>query len=190
VFLVGSGSSSQERDLGLFGPAVADGEWWRIVTSGFLHFGILHLAFNMLLLWWLGQMLEPSLGRVRYVLAYAVSLLAGSLGALLLDPDALTGGASGAVFGLMAAAVLLLRRRGVDPMQSGLGGLLVINLLLTFLRPGISIGGHLGGLVGGALAALLLGALEDRPWWLSSAALVVLGGAVAGGCLWVAANPL
>lgn len=190
VFLVGSGSSSQERDLGLFGPAVADGEWWRIVTSGFLHFGILHVAFNMLLLWWLGQMLEPSLGRVRFVLTYAVSLLAGSLGALLLDPDALTGGASGAVFGLMAAAVLLLRRRGVDPMQSGLGGLLVINLLLTFLRPGISIGGHLGGLVGGALAALVLGALEDRPWWLASAALVVLGGAVTGGCLWVAANPL
>lgn len=190
VFAVGSGSSSQERDLGLFGPAVADGEWWRIVSSGFLHFGILHVAFNMLLLWWLGQMLEPSLGRVRFVLTYGVSLLAGSLGALLLDPDALTGGASGAVFGLMAAAVLLLRRRGVDPMQSGLGGLLVINLLLTFLRPGISVGGHLGGLVGGALAALVLGALDERPWWLSSAALVVLGGAVTGGCLWVAANPL
>jgi membrane associated rhomboid family serine protease len=190
VFLVGAGRSGQEGDLGLFGPAVADGEWWRIVTSGFLHFDLLHLAFNMLLLWWLGQMLEPTLGRVRFVLTYACSLLAGSLGALLLDPGALTGGASGAVFGLMAAAVLLMRRRGVDPMQSGLGGLLLINLLLTFLRPGISIGGHLGGLVGGALAALVLGALEDRPWWLASAGLAGLGGAVAAAGLWVAANPL
>jgi membrane associated rhomboid family serine protease len=168
---------------------VADGDWWRIVTSGFLHFDVLHVAFNMVLLWWLGQQLEPGLGRLRYGLVYACSLLAGSLGVLVLDPDALTGGASGAVFGLMAAAFLLLRQRGIDPMQSGIGGLLVINLLLTFVRPGISIGGHLGGAIGGAAAAAVLGATGDRRV-LGSAALVVLGAAMFGASLWVASNPL
>ena len=189
IFVAGMGQPGQEADLGLSGPAVASGDWWRIVTSGFLHFDVLHVAFNMLLLWWLGQMLEPSLGRLRYGLLYACSLLAGSLGALVLDPNALTGGASGAVFGLMAAAVLLLRRRGIDPMQSGIGGLLVINLLLTFVRPGISIGGHVGGLLGGAVAAAVVGAVEDRRL-VGAGALVLLGGALVAASLWVASNPL
>jgi membrane associated rhomboid family serine protease len=187
VFVAGmTGAGRQQRNLGLAGPLVEAGEWWRIVTSGFLHFDLLHIGFNMVLLWWLGQMLEPSIGRVRFGLLYACSLLAGSLGVLLLDPNALTGGASGAVFGLMAAAFVLLRRRGIDPMQSGIGGLLLINLLLTFARPGISIGGHLGGLVGGAVAALVLGVTEDRPW-LGAAALAGIAAACFGASLAVAA---
>jgi membrane associated rhomboid family serine protease len=136
-------------------------------------------------------MLEPALGRLRFAVLYAVALLSGALGVLLLEPNAITGGASGAVFGLMGAAVVLMRRRGIDVMQSGLGGLLLINLLLSF-RPGVSIGGHLGGLVGGALAGAVLGATDDDPQqrWVGTAACVALGLAVVGASLWVASNPV
>jgi len=137
-------------------------DYWRLVTSGFLHGGILHIALNMYFLWYLGNMLEPAIGTVRFVAIYFVSLLGGSFGALLLsDPRAGTVGASGAVFGLMGAAFIELRHRGVDPMQAGIGGLIVINLLISVIVPGISIGGHLGGLVAGGLAALAL-QLGDR----------------------------
>jgi membrane associated rhomboid family serine protease len=139
---------------GLGPSGVAEGEVWRLVTGGFLHGGIIHLGFNMYLLYLLGTMLEPSLGSIRFAAVYFASLLAGSFGAVLLSPDRITVGASGAVFGLMAFAFLEMRRRGIDPMKSGIGGLLVLNLVITFL-PGfnISIGGHVGGLIGGALAA-------------------------------------
>ncbi len=158
----GPGSNPLAVDFALYGPAVAAGEWWRLVTSGFLHYGFIHLAFNMIILVQLGAMLEPTLGRLRFGVLYATALLGGSFGALLLQPGARTAGASGAVFGLMGAAVVGMRRRGVDPMQSGIGGLLAINLVLTFLIPGISIGGHLGGLAGGAAAGALLFASDDR----------------------------
>lgn len=189
VFL---GGQQQEGDLGLFGPAVADGDWWRIVTSAFVHFDLLHVGFNMVLLWWLGNLLEPSIGRVRFGLVYVVSLFAGSLGVLLLSPNDLTGGASGAVFGLMGAAVVLMRQRGIDPMQSGLGGLLLINLLLTFARPGISIGGHVGGLAGGLLAGAIVASTDGQraQQWLGAAACALVGVAVAAGSLWIASNPV
>ena len=90
-----------------------DGEWYRLVTSGFLHFGIIHLAFNMLLLFQLGQLLEPAIGRIRFGLLYFAALLGGSAGALLLQPNALHGGASGAVFGLMGGGV----RRAAQPRR-------------------------------------------------------------------------
>ena len=104
------------------------------MTSGFLHFGIIHLAFNMLLLFQLGNLLEPAIGRVRFALLYFAALLAGSAGALILSPNALSGGASGAVFGLMAAAFVGLRNRGVNPFSTGIGSVLVINLVLD-VRP-------------------------------------------------------
>jgi membrane associated rhomboid family serine protease len=191
VFLIGQGTTGQTRDLGLNGFLVADGDWWRIVTSGFLHFDLLHLGFNMFILWWLGKELEPSIGMVRFGALYATALLGGSLGVLVLDPTAITGGASGAVFGLMGAAVVLMRSRGIDVMQSGLGGLLLINLLLSF-RPGVSLGAHFGGLIGGALAGAII-ANTDRDQgqrWLGTAALVVAAMAFAGASLWVASNPL
>jgi len=128
---------------------VAEGEWWRIVTSAFLHGGIIHLAFNMFLLWMIGHQLERIQGPVRYLGLVLGSLTAGSLGVMLLDPLALTVGASGAVFGLMGATVALQVRRGISPWSTGIGSLLVVNLLFTFARPNISIGGHLGGLLGG-----------------------------------------
>jgi len=156
------GQGGVGRDLALFGPAVASGEYWRLVTSGFMHGGLLHLAFNMYVLYWLGSMLEPALGRARFLALYFTSLLAGSFGALLLQPDAFTVGASGAVFGLMAAAFVFQRLRGIDPMQSGIGPVILLNLGITFLIPNISIGGHLGGLLGGALAALAIERLYQR----------------------------
>jgi membrane associated rhomboid family serine protease len=110
----------------------------------------------MYLLWILGQMLEPAIGGLRFAAIYFTALLAGSFGALLVDPNVHSLGASGAVFGLMGAAFVELRARGIDPMQSGIGALIIFNLVLSFIVPGISWGAHLGGLVGGGLAMLAI----------------------------------
>jgi len=160
------------------------GEWYRLVTSGFLHFGIIHLLFNMLLLFQLGQLIEPVIGRVRFALLYFAALLAGSAGALLLQPDQFHGGASGAVFGLMGAAFVGLRQRGVNPMSTGIGTTLLLNLLITFTIPGISIGGHLGGVVAGAVAGWVVMApgWKGLPRWATyaaPAAIIVLAVAVS-----------
>jgi len=147
-------------DFGLFGPSVAEGEWYRLVTSGFLHASLFHIGFNMLLLFFLGRLLEPALGTPRFVLLYFASLLAGSMGALLLDPNALTLGASGAVFGLAGATFVIARGRGMDAIAGEIGFLIVINLVFSFAAPRISVGGHLGGLIGGVICALVIVAGE------------------------------
>ena len=158
-----SGTSGTVYQNGaLFGPLVADGEWWRIITAGFLHAGLLHIAFNMYFLYFLGTLLEPAIGKLRFGIIYFVSMIGGSFGALLLSPDAVTVGASGAVFGSMGAAILALRARGIDPMQSGLGITLLLNLGITFVIPGISIGGHLGGLFAGGLIGYLMFEVAER----------------------------
>jgi membrane associated rhomboid family serine protease len=149
---------------GLPGFGVAHGQWWRIVTSGFLHENLLHIGFNMYVLYILGLQLEPVLGRFKFGLIYGVSLLTGSLGALIVSPHAVTVGASGAVFGIMGAFAVELRARKLPIMAGGLGGvggLIVINLIISFTIPGISWGGHIGGLFGGALAATVI-QLGDR----------------------------
>ncbi len=150
------GEGTVANNLGLFGPFVADGEWYRVVTAGFVHAGIIHLAMNMWVLWTLGRLLEPTLGHLRFAALYGAGMLAGAAGALVVDPNALTVGASGAIFGLLAAAAVGLRHRGVDIWRSGIGQVLVINLVFTFAVPGISIGGHIGGLIGGGLAGWVL----------------------------------
>lgn len=132
---------------------VNQGEYWRLVTGGFLHASIIHIAFNMYLLWILGQMLEPAIGSLRFLAVYFASLLAGSFGALLLEPRTLTVGASGAIFGLMGFAFFELRARGIDPFRAGIGWLIVINLGLGLVLNDVSIGGHVGGLIAGSLAA-------------------------------------
>jgi membrane associated rhomboid family serine protease len=137
-------------------------EYWRLLSAGFLHENLLHIGFNMYLLYVLGQLLEPALGRAKLVAIYAVALLFGSCGSMIGVPAyQSTIGASGAVFGLMGAAVIEMRSRGINPMDSGIPGLIVINLIFSVTFSGISIGGHIGGLIGGALAALALG-LGDR----------------------------
>jgi membrane associated rhomboid family serine protease len=155
--LLGSSEAPQ-----LAGEGVAHGQWWRIVTGGFLHANLLHILFNMYVLYLLGQLLEPAIGHLRFAVVYGVSLIAGSLGALILTPHSLTVGASGAVFGLMGAAAVEMRARQIPVMQSGIGALILINLLLSFTISGISIGGHIGGLIGGALAGSVLLAGERR----------------------------
>lgn len=165
----------------LFGPLVDAGEWWRLVSGGFLHDGPIHLLFNMVGVYFLGQLLEPRLGPVRFAALYFASLLTGSLGVMLLSPDQPTLGASGAVFGLMGATFYMLRRQGIDPMQTFIGPLLILNIVITFaFRDAISVGGHLGGLAGGLLAAFLIAQAEDRRRAiLGTVACVALAGAAA-----------
>jgi len=141
---------------------VAEGEWWRLLTAAFLHYGPLHLGMNMLILWLLGQGVEDHFGHARYALLYVVAGLAGSAGALLWSPNALTVGASGAIWGIMGAAIVLERRR-IYVFGGQAMGLLVLNLMITFLIPGISRGGHIGGLAGGVLCALALTSLRRSP---------------------------
>jgi membrane associated rhomboid family serine protease len=185
----GSAGGSLFRQFALDGPDVANGEWWRLITSGFMHSGLLHIGFNMYILWFLGNLLEPSLGPVRFGALYLASLLSGSFGALLLSPNAVTVGASGAVFGLMGAAFVLHRAQGINPMQSGIGPLILLNLGISLI-PGlnISIGGHLGGLVGGALAALLmeLAARQRRGVVLPVVACALVGAVAVAGAIAVA----
>jgi membrane associated rhomboid family serine protease len=137
----------------LFGPAVDHGDWWRLITSAFLHASVIHIAFNMLALWWLGAPVEMALGRVRFIGLYLVSGLAGAAGALVANPNAVTVGASGAIFGLLGAG-LILEWQATGSIAGNYLTLILINLAISFAVPGISIGGHVGGLIGGILATL------------------------------------
>ncbi|WP_433031959.1 rhomboid family intramembrane serine protease [Actinomycetospora sp. CA-053990] len=155
---------------------VAAGQWWRLVTAGFLHIGPLHVAVNMFALWVLGRDLELVLGRLRYALLYGVSLLGGSTAIMLFgDPDRPVAGASGAVFGLMGALVVVLRRLQLSPTPALLT--IGLNVVLTFTIPGLSVLGHLGGLVTGLLvaAALVHGPARSDP----RAGLWAVGGIAA-----------
>jgi membrane associated rhomboid family serine protease len=173
-------SSSLLIKFGLFGPSVAEGEWYRLLTSGFLHVSIFHVGFNMFALYFLGRILEPGIGTPRFVAVYLVSLFAGSLGAILLSPDTLTIGASGAVFGIFGATFVIARHRGITGLASSVGVILVLNLVITLGNPEISIGGHLGGLVGGVLCALFIvagerGYLGERHLPMELLAMAALG---------------
>jgi membrane associated rhomboid family serine protease len=155
-FVTGSGRPLQsdlfERGA-LYGPLVADGEWWRLVTAGFLHASVIHIAFNMLMLWWFGSALEALLGRGRFLVVYGLGLITGSAGALLLSPEAATVGASGAVFAVLGAG-LVLERRGINVFGGAALMIVLLNVAISLFVPNISLGGHLGGLTGGALAIL------------------------------------
>jgi membrane associated rhomboid family serine protease len=190
-----NGLGSLATDGALYGPAVADGDWWRPITSGFVHAGLIHVGFNMFLLFQLGRLLEPAIKWWGFLVLYVMSLLGGSLLVLILDPDEVTVGASGAVFGLMAATFIAMRSRGIDPFSTGIGPLIVINLLLTFTIRDISIGGHIGGLVAGAVGGWLLWEwgprLGTRRAQLVPVAVCgVLAIALYVGCLVVASNPV
>jgi membrane associated rhomboid family serine protease len=166
----------------LFGPFVADGDWWRLITSAFLHANILHLLFNMLALWWFGAPVELFLGRARFLLVYLVSGLAGAAGALLASPNAATVGASGAIFGILGAALVLERQRLYVLGGSALT-IIVINIIFSLAVPGISIGGHIGGLVGGALSTLALSHFGRRHPTYGRSGLVGIIGVIAVGVI-------
>jgi membrane associated rhomboid family serine protease len=148
--------SSLVFDYGLFGPLVNEGEWYRLLTSGFLHAGLLHVGFNMFALFFLGRILEPSIGTPRFVAVYFAALFGGAFGALLLDPNALTIGASGAIFGIFGATFVIARGRGFDAVASSIGVVLLINLALSFGTANISLGGHLGGLAAGLFCGAVI----------------------------------
>jgi membrane associated rhomboid family serine protease len=134
---------------------VAAGEWWRLVTAMFLHYGVLHLLLNMYALWILGRELEAVLGRLRFVGLYLLAGLGGNVAAYVFSaPNAATAGASTAVFGLMSATLVILRRLNlsIQPILP----VIVINVLFTFVVANISVAGHLGGLVVGAVVAVIL----------------------------------
>jgi membrane associated rhomboid family serine protease len=174
---ISSGGGRATINFGLFGPLVADGEPYRLVTSAFLHAGIIHIGFNMFALYILGTLLEPAIGTVRFVGIYAVSVLAGSFLVMVMDPNQLTVGASGGIFGLMSAAFLIARHRGLDELASQIGFFVIINLVFTFSISSISVGAHIGGLLGGAVAALLVNQLERSR--VSNARTIEIAGLVA-----------
>ncbi|HWT91551.1 MAG TPA: rhomboid family intramembrane serine protease [Solirubrobacteraceae bacterium] len=173
----------------LFGPFVDQGDWWRLLTAGFMHDGATHLIFNMLGVFFLGQMLERELGPVRFAALYFASLFAGAFGALLLSPDAATVGASGAVFGLFGAAFVIMRQQGINPLRTIIGIVLVLNLLTTFQNADtISVGGHLGGLAGGGLCAMAIIVGQQRSsqaaalfGCIAIGVIAVIGGIAAAG---------
>jgi membrane associated rhomboid family serine protease len=178
----------------IFREALAHGndQYWRLLTSAFLHENFIHIGFNMYLLYLLGLMLEPAIGSLRFAVIYFTALFAGSFG-VVLATSAPSLGASGAIFGLMGAAVVELRARGISVQQSGIGGLIAINLVLSFTLANISVGAHVGGLIGGFLAGYLIRTADNRRLplvgiaacvLLSVAAIVgaiVLAGSATGG---------
>jgi membrane associated rhomboid family serine protease len=201
AYFVVSSDFQLERDLGLIGQGrfvggpvigVAEGEYIRLISSGFLHASILHIAFNMYALWILGPQLERVFDRPRFIALYLVSLLGGSAGVMLLGPDQFTVGASGAIFGLFGAIAVIQRSIGVNIWASGLGPVLALNLFITFAIPQISIGGHLGGLVtGAAVGAIYIAAIRARQnEWVAIGAALALGGLLFFAGIQLALNPV
>ena len=145
-------TSAELFDAGALAPGlVADGEWWRLLTNGFLHFGLVHIALNMVALWMLGQQLEPVLGRWRFLALYLISLLGGSAACMLFYPaDQGVAGASGAVFGLLGAFLVVLIRMRMP--VSLIMPTILINVVISVVVPGIALLAHLGGALAGAAA--------------------------------------
>jgi membrane associated rhomboid family serine protease len=163
IYFATTSAANTYENLVLWGPFVNAGDWYRLITAGFLHTEIWHIALNGFALFWLGRMIEPALGHARFVAIYFASLLCGSLGVMILSPDTPTLGASGAVYGLLGAAIVMARNRNIDLMQSGLVPVLALNLLLTVVFSGnLSLGGHVGGLIGGLIATFVVEELSAR----------------------------
>jgi len=160
IYLLGASQGAGLNDPGgslyaklwLDAPGLHNGGWWRLVTTMFLHASVLHIAFNMFALWVIGRPVEQYLGSLRYIGLYLVSGLAGSAGALLQTPN-ITVGASGAIFGILGA-MLILEWQVTGRLAGQAMSLIAINLVISFAIPGISWGGHVGGLIGGILVML------------------------------------
>jgi len=175
----------------IFWPGVVGVEQWRMITTAFLHAGLLHLAVNMVALWVVGPFLEKALGRWRFLSLYLLSALGGSVAVVVLTPISQWGvptvGASGAVFGLFAAAALMLRRLGGDFRQ--ILFVIAINVVISFTIPRVSWQAHLGGLVIGAVLTLVFLRLPKK-WRLGGAIAAIAGLVVALGALTAAVYPL
>jgi membrane associated rhomboid family serine protease len=173
----------------LFGPNIAGfgrHEYWRLLTTGFLHASLIHIGLNMLSLWFVGRALEPAVGRLNFAVIYFTSLLAGSFGALLFEPRVPTLGASTAIFGVFGALIVVAHARRIPIWQSGLVPILLFNLVFTLTISGISVGGHLGGLAAGFITGWLVvefGEKRDQEWLALTGCLLVavvsVGAAIA-----------
>lgn len=161
-FSLGGGSGPLSEAGAVYGPAVAAGEWWRLITGAFLHLGLLHIGFNMYALWLFGPIIEQMYGHIEYAVIYLLCAVGGNVLTILLAPDVPALGASGAIFGLFGLAFIVSRRRHLllgpqaRAMLSQVGTLLVLNLIITFTIPNISWTGHVGGLLVGAAIGVLL----------------------------------
>jgi len=142
-------------NFALFAPSVTNGQWWLLITAGFLHGSIIHLLFNVYILWVLGSQLENIVGKAKFIIIYFGSLLGGSLASYLFSPfGSYSIGASGAIFGLMGAMLVVGRKRNLDISQ--ITTLVVINVVIGFVLSGIDWRAHLGGLAAGALITWVL----------------------------------
>jgi rhomboid protease GluP len=149
---------------GDFGPAtVGANQWWRLLTSTFVHFGIIHIGFNMYVLYRIGPFIEQVFGRARYLGIYFIAGLAGSLVSVWVHPNAVGAGASGAIFGLYGAVFgfLLTHRRTLDPaatssIAKSAGIFVLYNVVLGSMSGTTDLSAHIGGLIAGFLAGLLL----------------------------------
>jgi membrane associated rhomboid family serine protease len=142
-------------NFALFAPSVSTGQWWRLLTAGFLHGSILHLLFNVYILWVLGSQLESILGKINFVVIYFVSLIGGSIASFLFSPfGTYSIGASGAIFGLMGAMLVVGRKKRLDISQVAL--LVILNVVIGFVLSGIDWRAHLGGLAAGMITTGIL----------------------------------
>jgi membrane associated rhomboid family serine protease len=136
-------------NFALFAPSVANGKWWLLITAGFLHGSIIHLLFNVYIFWVIGSQLESIVGNIKFIIIYFVSLLGGSLASYIFSPfGSYSIGASGAIFGLMGAMLVVGRKRNLDISQ--ITTLVAINVVIGFVLSGIDWRAHLGGLATGA----------------------------------------
>jgi membrane associated rhomboid family serine protease len=162
---------------------VAHGEYYRLFTAMFMHYGVLHLLLNMYALWILGRTLEAFLGPIRFLALYLVAGLGGNVAAYVFQPNALSAGASTAIFGLFAALFVVLRKQGLS--TAAVLPVIIINLVFTLTVPGISIAGHLGGLVvGGLVGAGFAYAPKEHRSALQAATVAIALVALAGLSLW------
>ena len=192
--------STAMRDGALFGKLSATstgpvigvdaGEYYRLITSAFLHDGMIHLAFNLYVLWFLGQLLERAFGWPVFASVYAVSLFGGAFGVMLTAPNAPTVGASGALFGMMGTMAALQKVTGISFWRSSLGVLLIVNLAFTMLIPGLSKGGHLGGLFAGLAMGWMIRTIVVRgaPRWTMLWSAAGLSVCMVVGSIWAASH--
>ena len=162
--LTGTGLSGSLLAKGqLDGPAISVAhQYYRLLTSGFLHLDFEHILFNMIFLFFVGRILEPAIGRLNFTVVYFASLLAGSFGVLLFQPGIPTVGASGAEFGLLGALMVVAHDRRIPIWSSGLGFTLVINIIFSLTVTNISLGGHVGGFVGGLICGYAVVHVGER----------------------------
>ena len=160
-----------------YGPLVKDGQIWRIITCVFLHAGIFHLVCNMYALYVVGPRVEDFFGKIKFLLIYLISGICGSLLSIGLNDKVVSVGASGAIFGLFGALLYFgyAYRGYIGAMvKSQILPVVFLNLMLSFMIPGIDMWGHIGGLIGGVISSYMLGTIENKKYSISNICLFLV----------------